>query len=123
VKGKKKNKENWCKVAKTIHVLPNGNTVFFKGVHNHPLSDHSKTDPVMKEKVLGQLSVGAKLSVIHTKLLTEAKLSVIHTKLLTEAKHLISSKDVPSKQAIHNWQHQMTMSQLLISMTPFPSSP
>lgn len=67
--------------------------------HTHPPPPNSKAKPNVKEKVLDQLSVGAKPS-------------VIHTKLLTEAKQPISPKDVSSKQTIYNWQHQMTMSQL-----------
>lgn len=97
--GKKKNKTNWCKASKTVHALPNGNMVTFKGVHNHPPSDKPKTDPEVEKMVKAQLRVGAKVS-------------VIHSRLVNDAEGLITQKTVPNTQRMNNWKHQMAMLQL-----------
>lgn len=102
---KKKNKGG-CKAMKMIHALPNGNSITFKGEHNHPPSTNPKIDPEVKRKIMDQLSVGAKPSVIHSSLINNA---------INNAE-AITRKNVPRKQQIHNWQHQMAMAQLPTSM-------
>jgi hypothetical protein len=73
--------------------------VQFKEVHNHPPSSKPKIDPEVKQTVLSQLNVGARPS-------------VIHAKLVNDAQHPITSKTVPTKQNIYNWQRKITTSQL-----------
>jgi hypothetical protein len=92
-------KKNGCKASKTIHSLPAGDSIQFKGVHNHTPPGNAKIDPEVKKKVLEQLSVGAKPS-------------AIHSKLVNNAQHPITPRTVPTKQSIYNWQHQIAVSQL-----------
>ena len=92
-------KKNGCKASKTIHSLPDGDSIQFKGVHNHTPPGNPKSDPEVKKKVLEQLSVGAKPS-------------AIHSKLVNNAQHPITPRTVPTKQSIYNWQHQIAVSQL-----------
>ncbi len=87
-----------CKATKTIHLLPEGDVIGFKGTHNHPPSSNPRIDPDVKKKVQEQLSVGAKPA-------------MIHSKLVQNAEGPITSRNVPKKQHIHNWQHQMVMAQ------------
>jgi hypothetical protein len=53
--------------------------------------------------VKGQLKVGAKVS-------------AIHSRLINDAEEPITRKNVPSKQQMHNWKHQMAMMQMPTSM-------
>jgi len=92
-------RKNGCKASKTIHSLPDGDSIQFKGVHNHTPPGNPKIDPEVKKKVLEQLSVGAKPS-------------AIHSKLVNNAQHPITARTVPTKQSIYNWQHQIAVSQL-----------
>lgn len=80
-------------------MLPDGVKIEFKGTHNHPPLVNPKTDPEVKKRILEQLGAGAKPS-------------VIHSILMNNAEGVITSKNVPKKQQIHNWQHQMAMAKL-----------
>lgn len=94
-----KKKGGKCKAKKTVHSLPDGDVIEFKGTHDHPPLSNPKIDPKIKQKVIEQLSVGAKPA-------------MIHSKMVNDAEGPITSRTVPKKQQIYNWQHQMTMAQL-----------
>lgn len=95
----KKRKGGECKAKKTVHSLPEGDVIEFKGTHNHLPPSNPKIDPEVKKKVMEQLSVGAKPA-------------LIHSKMLNDAEGPITSRTVPKKQQLYNWQHQMAMAQL-----------
>jgi hypothetical protein len=92
-------KPTGCKATKTVHFLPAGESVQFKEVHNHPSSSKPKIDPEIKQTILSQLNVGGRPS-------------VIHAKLVNDTQHPITSKTVPTKQNIYNWQRKITTAQL-----------
>jgi hypothetical protein len=97
-----KKKGGTCKAKKTVHHLPGGDSTECIGTHNHPPPEKPKTDPEVQKKIEEYSQVGAKASVIQSRLMKEAN----------EAGQPITRKNVPTKQKIYNTQHKMAMAQL-----------
>ncbi len=66
--------------------------------HNHSAPVTPKVKEDIKKKVISQLKVGAKPSVIHKELVNNSESS--------------SRKDIPTVQQMYNWKHNLTMEYL-----------
>jgi hypothetical protein len=95
-----KKKGGTCGAKKRVHHLLGGDNTECVGTHNHP--PPLKTDPEVEKKIEEQLRVGAKPSVIHSRMINDAHVSG----------QPITPKNVPTKQKIYNMQHKIAMAEL-----------
>lgn len=88
-----------CKAKKDVTYLPSGTTIEYKNNHNHPLLKKPSALAEVKEKVMSQLEVNAKPS-------------VILRQLVKDAPRPLSRKHIPTRQDLYNWQHQLNVADL-----------
>jgi WRKY DNA -binding domain len=92
-------KSKGCRAKKRVHEIPGGDVLTFQNPHNHPPPKKPPTKPEVKQGVISQLSVGAKPT-------------AILRNLVNNADEPISRKNVPTKQQMYNWQHQLNIANL-----------